>query len=55
MNSLGINTRHLMVISKSIESSLIMVTTELGAKNKPFKVFFGSNFIDDKKDEKLFS
>ncbi len=55
MNSFGINTRHLMVISNSIESYLIMVTAELDEKKKPFKVFFGSNFIDDKKDEKLFS
>ena len=55
MNSMGINTRHLMVISNSIESSLLMVTTELDKKKKPFKVFFGSNFPDDKKDEKLFS
>jgi hypothetical protein len=55
MASAGINTRHLMVISNSIESSLLMVTSELDRKKKLFKVFFGSNFIDDKKDEKLFS
>jgi hypothetical protein len=42
-----------MIITKEVESTLLMVYSLF--ENKPVKIFIGSNFRNDKKDEKLFS
>jgi hypothetical protein len=44
-----------MIISSNIESSLNFISIELQNNKKPFKIFFGSSFLEDKKDDKLFS
>lgn len=44
-----------MVISEHLESSLILVKSEIDKQGKKCRVFFGSSFPNDKKDERLFS
>ncbi len=54
LSEFDIFSRHLMVATRNIDLAINLVQTKLRADKCDFRTFFGSNFVDDQRDEFLF-